>query len=256
LHKAGSALFGGGSSILSSDFRYIDEYRICFPGIGSLVIGEASAGRASRLFTVYWYRTLLKGIRMKELFQRIWELALPYQDKRDDMGHTEIALNYAQKLVELENGNEDVVIPAIILHDIGWSQMPRERRFLFFDKNAEETEKLSVKLEHQIAGVELARDILNKVDYPADLKEEILEIISQHDTRQGFISRNEGLVRDADKLWRYSRVGFEVDVVRFKTTRKLLCEKWEANRQDPDYFYSESARQIALEELKSRKKPG
>jgi hypothetical protein len=215
--------------------------------------GWEAAGRASKAFLVYWYRTSLRRIYMKEMFQRIWELALPYQDKRDDKGHVEITLDYAQKLVELENGNEDVVIPAIILHDIGWSQMPRERRFLFFDKNAEEAEKLSVKLEHQIAGVELARDILNKVDYPADLKEEILEIISQHDTRQGFISRNEGLVRDADKLWRYSIVGFEADVARYRTTRESLCEKWEANRQDPDYFYSESARQIALEELESRK---
>jgi len=37
---------------------------------------------------------------------------------------------------------------------------------------------------------------------------EILEIISHTDTRKGFISKNEGLVRDADKLWRTSQRGF------------------------------------------------
>ncbi len=141
---------------------------------------------------------------MEEIFQRIWELALPYQDKRDDSGHTEIALDFANRLVKLENGNEAIVIPATILHDIGWSQLPRSKRLLIFNRNASDEEKKAVRVWHQDEGIELAREILAKVDYPKDLTEKILEIISGHDTRQGFISRDEGLVRDADKLYRFS----------------------------------------------------
>ena len=65
---------------------------------------------------------------MKDIFNKIWELALPYQDKREDSGHAATSLQYAQKLVELENADEDVVIPAVILHDVGWSQLPEKRR--------------------------------------------------------------------------------------------------------------------------------
>jgi hypothetical protein len=53
---------------------------------------------------------------MKEIFEKIWETALPYQDQRNDDGHARTTLKYAKKLVKLEDGNEDIVIPAIILH--------------------------------------------------------------------------------------------------------------------------------------------
>lgn len=156
-------------------------------------------------------------------------MALPYQDKRDDEGHTEVTLSYARKLVELEDGNEDIVIPAIILHDIGWSQLSRENRFLIFDDTAKPEEKLSVRLRHQNKSVEIAREILTEVGYPAELIEEILEIISEHDTREGFISRNEGLVRDADKLWRFSKAGLEANAARSKSGRELSYKRLEDN---------------------------
>ena len=187
---------------------------------------------------------------MKEVFEKIWELALPYQDKRDDIGHAEISLRYARKLVTLENGNEDVVIPAIILHDVGWSQLPKERRLLIFNREAREEDRREVQFEHQIEGVKLAIKILRQVSYPPELTDEILEIISQHDTRKGFISKNEGIVRDADKLWRTSKEGF--------TMAEERARKWEAQRfirieeglNKVEYFYSETARQIAFTDLK------
>jgi len=190
---------------------------------------------------------------VKEVFQRIWEMALPYQDKRDDEGHAETTLDYAKKLVEAENGDEDIVIPAIILHDIGWSKLPQARRLLIFDREAKEEERQSVRLEHQREGVKLAREILNKVGYPSDMTEEILEIISRHDTREGFISKNEGLVRDADKLWRFSKGGLDADARRYKGTRKFPFGILENSLQDPNFLYSKTARQIAIEELELRK---
>ena len=191
---------------------------------------------------------------MKEIFQRIWEIALPYQDKRDDEGHAAITLDYAKKLVEAENGDEDIVLPAIILHDVGWSKLPRARRLLIFDRAAKAEGRQSVRLEHQEEGVKLAREILSEVGYPADMTEEILEIISQHDTRVGFTSKNEGLVRDADKLWRFSRSGLDADARRYKGTREFPFGILEARLQDPNFLYSETAKQIAIEELEQRKK--
>ncbi len=190
---------------------------------------------------------------MKKIFKRIWELALPYQDHRDDKGHAEITLQYALRLVDKGQGNADVVVPAIILHDVGWSRLSQEGRFLIFNKNATDEEKLAARIQHQNAGVELARELLNQVKYPPDLTEEILEIISEHDTRKGFISINEGLVRDADKLWRFSKVGFEAGVTRNKAKYESRCQELEASIARSGYFSSETARQIALEEIKLRK---
>ena len=96
---------------------------------------------------------------MKEIFEKIWELALPYQDKRDDAGHAETSLNYALKMVELEKVNEDVVIPAIILHDVGWSQLPEKRRMTVFDPGAREEDRREVVYEHEIEGIKLARRV-------------------------------------------------------------------------------------------------
>ena len=191
---------------------------------------------------------------MKEILQRIWELAWPYQDKRGDRGHAEITLDYAKTLVRLENGDGDIVIPAIILHDIGWSQVPRAKRFLIFDGNAREEEKISARLQHESAGVELAGDILSKVGYPADLTEEILGIVAEHDTREEYLSVSEGLVSDADKLWRFSEVGFGVDIRRYKLSPEMLFRKLEADFKNPVFFYSRTARQLAYEELELRGK--
>ena len=187
---------------------------------------------------------------MKEIFNKIWELALPYQDKRDDVGHAETSLKYALNLVDLENGNEDVVIPAIILHDVGWSQLPEERRMTIFNPEAKEEDRREVQFEHQIESIKLAAKILRKVDYRPELTDEILDIISHHDTRKGFISKNEGIVRDADKLWRTSRQGFTVSEARAKKREEQRFKRLEEGLNKEHYFYSETAKQMAKADLK------
>ena len=187
---------------------------------------------------------------MKEIFNKIWELAQPYQDKRDDAGHAETSLKYALKLVDIEKGDEDVVIPAIILHDVGWSQLPEKRRMMVFDPGAKEADRRQVVYEHQIEGIKLALKILREVNYPPELTDEILDIISQHDTRKGFISKNEGIVRDADKLWRTSREGFMVSEARAKKREAQRFKLIEKGLKKADYLSSETARQMALEDLK------
>jgi hypothetical protein len=186
---------------------------------------------------------------MKEIFNKIWELALPYQDKREDAGHAETSLKYALELVDLEKGSEDVVIPAIILHDVGWSQLPEKRRMKVFDPGAREAERREVVYEHQIEGVKLANKILREVNYPPGLTDEILDIISQHDTRKGFISKNEGIVRDADKLWRTSKKGFTVAEERAKKHEAQRFKKLEEGLKKEHYFHSETARRMALSDL-------
>jgi HD superfamily phosphodiesterase len=198
----------------------------------------------------------LLGGHMKEVFNKIWELALPYQDKRDDPGHAEVTLRYATELVAIEKGNEDVVIPAIMLHDVGYSQLTKARRLTVFSMGARDEDRRAVVFEHQIESIKLAAKILRKVNYPEDLTDEILEIISQHDTREGFISKNEGLVRDADKLWRTSKTGAAAAEARAKASEGERYKKTEEGIKKPNYFYSETAKQMALADLKNRMQEG
>ena len=191
---------------------------------------------------------------MKKVFKQIWELALPYQDTREDTGHAETSLKYARRLLALEKGNADVIIPAIILHDIGYSQLPEERRMQIFDRDARDEDRRGVQYEHQVESVKLAIKILREVDYPADLTDEILEIISQHDTRKGFISTNEGIVRDADKLWRTSKQGFTVAEERAKKQAAQRFKRIEEGLNKEDYFATETARQMALSDLRDRER--
>lgn len=190
---------------------------------------------------------------MKQIFETIRQLALPYQDSRNDAGHHAVTLAYVQQLLTMENGDEDIVIPAIILHDLGWSQVKPEHWQPVFRGKMERELAFGVITQHQNESVRLASYILHKVGYPEDKTKEILQIILQHDTRRGFISRNDGLVRDADKLWRYSKIGFAADIKRSGTTAKDECERLEKEIDNPKFLYSKFARKIAREELELRK---
>jgi len=190
---------------------------------------------------------------MKDLSDKIWELALPFQDKRDDKGHASVTFNYAKQLLKTEKGDKKIVLPAIILHDTGWSKLTKEERMVIFDKNATKEDKLKLRYKHQNEGVIIAKNILKQIKYPKKLTREILEIISEHDTRQYFLSQNEGIVRDADKLWRFSEIGFSADIKRYKFSFEQLEDKLIKRINTDNFFFSGKAKEIAYEELRNRK---
>ncbi len=204
-------------------------------------------------------KVIISGNQMKlenKIFQEIWDLALPYQDKRDDEGHAEIVTEYAIKLCRIENADLDVVIPAAILHDIGWSKIPKEEatKCLTGSKRGNATERAQLRELHQSHGVKMANQILKKVEYDTNLVSEVLEIISQHDTREGFISTNEGVMRDADKLWRFTERAFIADSKRLRLSNEEAITEAENYLEIKDFFFSENAELIARQELKKRRR--
>lgn len=191
---------------------------------------------------------------MKEIFQKIWEKALPYQDKRDDNGHAMIVTENALELLKIEEANENIVVPAAILHDIGWSQLPKDQAMKIFDPLTTSSEKLRLRLLHQHLGAKLAESILNELDYPANYRRHIIEIITEHDTRENFYSLEDSIVRDADKLWRFSKQGFWADVSRTQSHPKDILKKLEKKIDMPGFFNLQSSKAIALQEAKQRKR--
>ncbi len=195
---------------------------------------------------------MLPDVKLDGIYERIWERAFEYQDKRDDNGHAATVVFYSQELLKLiPDCNEKIIIPAAILHDIGWSQIPKSEVMTIFSSTNKE-KKLALRKQHQEIGSEIAQKILSELNYSKVDIQEIAEIISQHDTRKGFISKNEGIVRDADKLWRFSPQGFEADMRRMRLNPGQLADKWLDEMEDNDFFFSIKAKELAIHQLAQR----
>ncbi len=186
---------------------------------------------------------------MKPIYQKIYEQAKPFLRTRKNLIHTKIALRYALTLLKSEKGEEEVVIPATLLHDVGWSVIPENLHLTAFGPNPSNPKLTKV---HEREGAKIARSILERLHYPPEKVKEICRIVSGHDTRKRSISQNDRMVKDADKLFRYSRRGMAIDLHRFKVSRSKHLSFLE--RIIDQWFLTTTAREIAKEEILSRKK--
>jgi len=182
-------------------------------------------------------------------YKNVWNAAFEYQDFRNDKGHAFIVSVYAKDICEKEGTDPDVVIPAAILHDIGWSQLAVDERMSVFKHGVDKSERFRIRIAHQETGAKLAKEILKEVEYPKELIDEILEIISQHDTREGFLSDNEGAMRDADKFWRFDDYGFLNDNMNSGISFTLEIEGLKKKLEDPLFLHFESSKQRAFDML-------
>lgn len=186
---------------------------------------------------------------MKPIDQKIAERAKPFLRTRKNLIHTQIALRYAIKLLKTVKGDETVVIPAILLHDVGWKAVPEPLQLTAFGPNR--TNPQAARL-HEVEGAKMARKLLEGLHYPPERVNEICRIIGGHDSRKKSLSRSDRIVKDADKLFRYSRKGVAIDVNRFRTRRGDYLGYLE--RHIEKWFFLSASRQLAREELARRRR--
>jgi hypothetical protein len=192
---------------------------------------------------------LTEDFMLKDIYERIWDLARPYLNTRKNDIHTEISTGLAQQLLAQEGGEEDIVIPAIILHDVGWKEVPEDIQSKAFGPKASMPEWNRV---HEVEGAKIAGDILRKVNYQEDKILEIQEIIKGHDSRKEPISLNDSVVKDADKLWRYSETAIRGIQMGFGLTFEECIERLRRNLEP--WFLTESGKRMATEEIEKRTK--
>jgi len=186
---------------------------------------------------------------MKPVFEKIRQLAKPFLDTRHNDVHTEISTQLAFDLLEREGGDEDIVIPAIILHDTGWKRVPAELHLQAFGPN---TSRPEINRLHEVEGVKIAEEILQKIKYDSPNTKKILEIIDGHDSRPKPVSLNDMIVKDADKLWRYSSSGFYIDIERFGESYGQGLDRLRSNLSE--WFFTGTAKEIATAKLSRREK--
>lgn len=157
-------------------------------------------------------------------YARIFDAARPYLQTRHNELHTRVCLRFARRLLQQEGGDPTIVLPAITLHDVGWSRVPESLQLSAFGPNATNTE---LRDTHEREGAVISGEILVAVGYPSEKIGSIVDIVSRHDSRADAECLEEAIVKDADKLWRYSREGFAIDVDRFETTAGAHLERLE-----------------------------
>ena len=140
----------------------------------------------------------------------IWSLAKEYLKTRDNDAHTLYAYGIAQALLsQIPEADENIVLPAIMLHDVGWSTV-NERENLEAIAPDRDGSRNHLVFQHEKEGARIAREILQQVGVPEQDIVQITDIIDGHDTRLTAINLNDSLVKDADKIWRVTPHGRRV----------------------------------------------
>lgn len=205
-----------------------------------------------------------KGIRPEYL--RIWEKARPYYEKARpaDLVHISWMLLEAARIARVEGLDEKILLPIVILHDVGYASCLKDETTRSFDPD--------VKRKHMAEGAKIADGILREVGYDPVLRERIVRYVSVHDNwRFGddtpFKECIEMAVfQDLDFTWMASKEGFQIarNVTFGKTPRQMyeflmadekLTKRPFATKETHDLFYrlmAERKLEVELEEASSR----
>ena len=148
----------------------------------------------------------------------IWRAAKPWLDVRSNDEHTLISYRLGRALLRAHPEVDDrIVLPAILLHDVGWRVFPEELLAKAVGPAAKYPE---LQRAHEIESVRIARTELNRLAAPNIDIDRVIAIIDGHDTRPQAHSPEDALMKDADKLWRFTTHGIDKLCIWFETPEK------------------------------------
>lgn len=135
----------------------------------------------------------------------LWQDAKPFLDVRSNDMHTLISYRLARALLAEHKGvDQATVLPAILLHDVGWKRIDPA---LLSDAVGPNATRPDLVRDHEVYGVAIAGDILRRHQPEGVDIDAVLAIIDRHDTLKDATSLEDALVKDADKAWRFSPHG-------------------------------------------------
>jgi len=123
--------------------------------------------------------------------------------RKGDWEHTLRTIEYGRKLLSNEDGEEDIVIPALYLHDTGWSAIDYQDFLDASPAKKKETRSLQLHMEHS---ARIAGEVLQELAFARDKRTKIVSIIAVHDDPDKIFALNDisaTLVMEADRLDRY-----------------------------------------------------
>jgi CRISPR/Cas system-associated endonuclease Cas3-HD len=185
-------------------------------------------------------------------YEKIFKAAEKYMRVRKNDVHIPLSYDYALRLLKYyPEADADVVAAGIILHDIGWYSID-EDDILKKGFQSENFLQSDVRYLHESEGVRLCVEVLRGCGYAEGFITKIQTIIDGHDTRTFAKSKEDEIVRDADKLWRFHVVGVCTAAEWFKQTPTQYANRLEKD-VIPQLHLPESVK-MAKADLKKAKK--
>ncbi len=164
--------------------------------------------------------------------------------------HIPVSTQFALLMIEEEGADRDIVLPALMLHDLGWSEVPEE---LFATAYGPYSSDAELNRRHELASARLATEILERRGYPPTRVREIVRIIESHDSSRDASTLEEAVVKDADKFWRLCQLGFRINSDDFGGIPDQEVYDFIAVRARR-WFLTPSGLRMALAELEDRRR--
>jgi HD superfamily phosphodiesterase len=182
-----------------------------------------------------------------DVYDRIYELAEPFWQTRSNELHVPASYELAKRLLDaLPEADPAIVLPAILLHDTGYSAVPEDDHLRGLAGGPVDWDPDITRL-HEIEGARIAGEILAAVGYDPDRTRTIQEIVDGHDSRTEALGLDDAIVKDADKLWRFTEAGVLVGSGWTDHSPEDF-RAWLAGRID-QWLFTEPGRRLARELL-------
>ncbi|MDD4271375.1 MAG: HD domain-containing protein [Patescibacteria group bacterium] len=183
---------------------------------------------------------------MKKQYKKIWQLALPHikAGREKDLTHVKGVVKAMEMIIKSGIGEEDLLVPAAILHDTGWSRVPKKLQTANDKKGRIKALKLHIKYS-----AEIASEVLSRIGYEIKRINKIIEIIRAHKFHNPR-NINKRIMIDADALSDSFKEQFECDLNYYKSDRLSMCNFRKKNNK----FYTKVAKSIFNKEIEKRLK--
>jgi HD superfamily phosphodiesterase len=182
-----------------------------------------------------------------ERYARIYALAEPYWQTRSNEIHVPESYALALELMAAHpEADPDIVLPAVLLHDIGYMAVPSDDHLKGLAGAVKGWEP-DITRRHEIQGAALAAEILGEVGWDPVRTTAIQDIVDGHDSRADAVSREDALVKDADKLWRYTESAVRICHRWMELTPEGFMD-WVGSEIDR-WLFTAAAREVARREL-------
>jgi len=176
----------------------------------------------------------------------LWRAIVEESRSRQNDIHLPISFAFAERLCQAYPEADALVVRvAILLHDTGWARVDQDR--IISEGFAGDWRRADVRYEHERHGCDIAREVLPPLGYDDEFIDRVTAIIDGHDTRQESYSLEDTLVRDADRLWRFTPTGIALASSWFGYTPAVYCARLRA--EIVPELLTEAAVQMADAEL-------
>ena len=157
----------------------------------------------------------------------IWRAIVAESRARSNDIHLPISFAYAERLCDAYPEADALVVRvAILLHDTGWARVDESR--ILSESFTGDWRRADVRYEHERHGCDIAREVLPSLGYDEAFVTRVTDIIDGHDTRPDSKSLEDSLVRDADRLWRFTPAGIALASGWFGLTPAEYCRRLRA----------------------------